>query len=115
MKVQRVSTPKGCILLPRKTFFIRGGDEQRRLGPSQLVRSSNPDKYTNVEYGSKNRSEDLAEICIENKTVICVARRPMCLVYLLDLCLAKLPDYIAFKEDVLYCRPKATCPDLSSS
>ena len=26
-----------------KRFCIRGGEEQRRLGPSQLVRSSNPD------------------------------------------------------------------------
>ena len=79
-----------------KHFCIRGGEEQRRLGPSQLVRSSNPDKYTYVEYGSKNRSGGLAQIRIENKTVICVAvseRRPMCLVYLLDLYLAKLPDY----------------------
>ena len=39
-----------------KNFCIRGGEEQRRLGPSQFIRSSDPDCYTYVEHGSKNRS-----------------------------------------------------------
>ena len=49
---------------------------------------------------------------IENKTVPCYAvpeNLPVCLVFLLDRYLSKLPPY-AFREDVLYCRPKPKTP-----
>ena len=39
-----------------KAFCLRGGQEQRDLKRSQVVRSYNPDKYTYVENGSKNYS-----------------------------------------------------------
>ena len=95
-----------------KHFCIRGGEEQRRLGPSQFIRSSDPDCYTYVEHGSKNRSGGLAQLRIENKTVPCYAvpeNLPVCLVFLLDRYLSKLPPY-ALREDVLYCRPKPKTP-----
>ena len=58
------------------------------MGPSQFVWSSNPDCYTCVEHGSKNRCGDLNEMHLENKHVRCVAvvdKRPVCLVHHLDV------------------------------
>ena len=39
-----------------KVFCLRGGQEQRELKISQFVHSTDPDCYTYVENGSKNRS-----------------------------------------------------------
>ena len=91
-----------------KRFCIRGGEEQRKLGPSQLKRSSDPDCYMYIEHGSKNRSGGLEQLKVDNKCVPCYAvpeQSPRCLVYLLDLYFDKLPLF-AFQNDVLYCRPK---------
>ena len=64
-----------------KTFCLRGGEEQRSLKPSQFIRSRNPDSYTYVESGSKNKSRiNLKE---KNKVVPVYANpsaRPRCLV-----------------------------------
>lgn len=95
-----------------KFFCIRGGDEQRKLGPSQFKRLENPDCYVYTEHGSKNRSGGLAQLKVDNKSVPCYSvpdKVPKCLVFLLDFYLAKLPPY-ATKEDVLYCRPKSKVP-----
>ena len=52
--VLSVNSPVG---LQRAVFFYvgkrRGGEEQRKLGPSQFKRSFNPDCYTFIEHGSK--------------------------------------------------------------
>ena len=37
-----------------KRFCIRGGEEMRKLGPSQFLRTHDPDCITYVEHGSKN-------------------------------------------------------------
>ena len=95
-----------------KRFCIRGGDEQRKLGPSQFVRSHDPDCFTYIEHGSKNRAGGIAQLRLENKCVPCYAvpeKNPECLVFLLDFYLGKLPEY-AIKEDILYCRPKPKTP-----
>ena len=95
-----------------KLFCVRGGDEQRRLGPSQFVRLTNPDRYNYTEHGSKNRSGGLAQLHVENKSVPCYSLPdmvPQCLVFLLDLYLSKLPPF-SFKDDILYCRPKFKIP-----
>ena len=95
-----------------KRFCIRGGDEQRKLGPSQFVRTHDPDCFIYIEHGSKNRSWGLAELRVENKCVPCYAvpeNNPQCLVFLLDYYLHKLPEF-ALKEDVLYCRPEQKAP-----
>ena len=87
-----------------KNFCLRGGEEQRELKPSQLIRKRNPDQYVYVETGSKNRSAGLKEMNVDNKVVLIYARPgagERCLVYLLDLYLSKLPS-IAFEKDVLY-------------
>lgn len=95
-----------------KRFCLRGGDEQRRLGPSHFKRSSNPDCLTYVEFSSKNNCGRLKDLRYENKEVPCPAipeERPKCLVYLFDIYLSKLPKY-AFDEDILYLRPKRVAP-----
>ena len=67
-----------CITWPRslqraiffyigKRICIREGKEQRHLGPSQLVRLYNPDCCTYIEHGSKNRTEGLRQLSLENK------------------------------------------------
>ena len=56
-----------------KRFSIRGGEEQRKLGSSQMKRSSDPDCYTYIEHGSKNRSGGLEQLKVDNKCVPCFA------------------------------------------
>ena len=95
-----------------KRFCIRGGEEQRNLGPSNFVRSYNPDCFTYVEHGSKNYNARAKDLRYENKEVPCPAlpeNRPKCLVYILNLYMAKLPMF-AFQNDILYLRPKRTTP-----
>lgn len=92
-----------------KCFCLRGGEEQRSLGLSQLVRSSDPDCYTYVEHDSKNHLEGgLVQVRQENKRAPCYAipgKVPRCLVYLPDLYLNCLPQF-TFDKDVHYCKPK---------
>lgn len=60
----------------------------------------------------KNRSGGIDQLQMENKSVRCVAvpeNRPICLVYLLDKYLSKLPRF-AYNSDILYCRAKPNCP-----
>ena len=76
-----------------KVFCLRGGEEQTDLTQSQFVRSSDPDCYTYVEQGSKTRFGFNQKEA--NKVVLvyaCTDSCPMCLVYLLDLYLSKLPE-----------------------
>ena len=89
-----------------KVFCLRGGQEQRDLKPSQVVRSSNPDCYTYVENGSKTRSGFSSKEV--NKVVpvyACSDSRPRCLVFLLDLYFSKFPDN-AKDMDCFYLRPR---------
>jgi hypothetical protein len=100
-----------------KHFCIRGGEEQRKLSPSQFIRYSDPDRYAYIEHGSKNRSGGLSQLNVTNKVVECVAlpeNRPKCLVYLLDVYLSKLPPF-AFEKGILYCRPKVKFPPNDAS
>ena len=44
-----------CVLLCGKSIlFVVGGEEHRRLKPSQFAQGSKPDQYTYTENGSKN-------------------------------------------------------------
>ena len=98
-----------------KNFCLRGGEEQRQLKPSQLIRKEDPDHYVYVETGSKNRSGELKEINLENKVVPVYASSAAgerCLVYLLDLYLKKLPA-LALEKDI-YWQPKQSVPDCAT-
>ena len=86
-------------------FCIRGGEEQQKLSPSQLKCSSDPDCYTYIEHGSKNRSGGLEQLKVDNKCVPCYTvpeQSPRCFVYLLDLnftfCLSKQCSLLPPKE-----------------
>ena len=86
-----------------KRFCVRGGEEQCSLGPSQFWRTSDPDCYTYVEHGSKNRAGSFSQLRVENKCVPCYAvpeSGPRCAVSLLDKYLNKLPQF-AFDKDVI--------------
>ena len=117
---KRILGTSNLLMLQRAVFFsvgkvfcLRGGEEQRKLKPSQLIRKSNPDRYVYVETGSKNRTGDLKQLNVENKVVPVYASPAdgeRCLVYLLDFYLKKLPP-IAFEKDILYWQPKNQVPD----
>ena len=94
-----------------KVFCIRGGQEQRELKVSQFRRSSNPDCYTYVEYGSKT----ISGVRLNDKNIVVpVYANPSaenrCLVRLLDLYIAKLPK-MAFEKELFYLRPKPATPE----
>ena len=74
--------------------------------------SAESDCYTYVEHGSKNHTGGLRHFSVENKQVPCPAVPediPKCLVFLLDLYLAKLAQF-AFMKDILYLRPELVTP-----
>ena len=89
-----------------KTFYLRGGEEQRNLKRSQFVRSYDPDCYTYIVKGSKNSSGINTKEA--NKIVpvfACLEAKPRCLVYLLDTYFEKCPPKAA-EMDVFYLHPK---------
>ena len=68
-----------------KVFCLRGGEDQRELKPSQLIRKSKPDRYVYVETGSNNQTGGLKQLDAENKVVHVYAPPAdgeRCLVYL---------------------------------
>ena len=96
-----------------KAFCLRGGQEQRNLKRSQLVRSVDPDCYTYCEFGSKNHSGENPRD--SNKIVPIYANpsaHPRCLVYLLDLYFSKFPDSskLKAKDDIFYLGPISKNP-----
>ena len=113
----KVISDRAPVTLQRAVFFnvgaafcLRGGQEQRELKISQFVRSADPDCYTYVENGSRNRSG--VNTKETNKVVPVYASpstRPYCLVYLLDLYLSKMPAG-SKERDVFYLRPAAKGP-----
>ena len=75
-----------------KCFCVRGGQEQRNLGPSHFRFLTNPgcDPHCVIyeEHGSKNHPGGLKDLRVDNKTVPCHAmpeQSPKCLVFLLNL------------------------------
>ena len=107
---------KSCIFYVGKCFCVRGGQEQRNLGPSNFRFLSKPgaDPHCVVyeEHGSKNHPGGKKDFRAENKSVKCYAvpqNTPKCLVFLLNLYMKRLPTY-AFENDLLYLRPKSKCP-----
>ena len=115
-----ITTPKGLqravFYYIGKCFCVRGGQEQRNLGPSHFRFLTNPgcDPHCVIyeEHGSKNHPGGLKDLRVDNKTVPCHAmpeQSPKRLVFLLNLYIKRLPKY-AFVHDVLYLRPKPKCP-----
>ena len=97
-----------CFIITLVNVLHLGRRGTVTLGTIAVFTFRNPDCYTCVEHGSKNRSGGLSQLRMENKCVPCYAvpdKSPTCLVFLLDQCLNKLPQY-AFEKDVLYYRSK---------
>lgn len=89
-----------------KVRCLRGGEEQRKLKPSQFTRLYNPERYEYIEHGSKNRNGGFYQLDVENKNVSIFKNDgagKRCLVNLLDLYLKKLPQS-AITQGVFYCR-----------
>ena len=85
-----------------KCFCLSGGEEQRNLKLSQLVRSSEPDCYTYTKTISGTNPK------LANKVVPVYAQieaHPRCLVYLLDNYYCRIPPK-AFELDIFYLQPK---------
>ena len=98
-----IDTPKGllrCVFYYNgKCFCLRGGQEHRELGISQLKRLYNPDRYIYSEKSSKNRPGETAQIRLEHKTVPIFANHAAgirCHVFLLDTYIKKLPPTAIF-------------------
>ena len=52
-----------------KACYLRGGEEQRGLKPSQFAHLYDPDRYVYTENGSKNRNGGFYQLGIDNKSV----------------------------------------------
>ena len=50
-----------------KVCYLRGGEEQRKLQPSQFTRLHNPERYEYAEHGSRNRNGGFYQLQVENK------------------------------------------------
>ena len=117
-----VISDKDLIALQRAVFFyigkafcLRGGQEQHELKASQFVCSTDPDCFTYVENGSKNRLG--VNLKMVNKVVpvySCPSARPRCLVYLLDLYFSKFPAK-AKELDLFYLQPVSKVPAISET
>ena len=110
-KVLNVDTAKGLLrsvfFYNGKCFCLRGGQEHRDLGLSQLQRLQNPDHYVYTENSSKNRPGGFGQLKVQHKSVTIVANPNVgerCHVFLLDKYISKLP-VDAIEKDLLYCRP----------
>ena len=111
-----VTTPKGLLraafFVCGKCFCLRGGEEHRALGLSQLQRLKNPNRYVYVENSSKNRPGGLNQMKLSHKSVTIVASDSSgdkCPVFILDMYISKLPA-AAREKDLFYCRPLAVTP-----
>ena len=56
-----------------KCFCLRGGQEHRDFGISQLQRLYKPDRYMYSEKGSKNRPGEINQTRLDHKSVTVVA------------------------------------------
>ena len=114
--VLNMNTPIGLLravfFYNGKCFCLRGGQEHRDLGISQLQRLYNPDRYIYRENASKNRQGGIIQMRLEHKSVTIVANPLVgerCHVFLLDTYIGKLPQR-AIENDVFYCKPLSDVP-----
>ena len=106
--VINVDSPKGLLrsvfYFNGKCFCLRGGQEHRDLGISQLQRLYKPDRYVYSENASKNRPGGITQTRLCHKSVTIVAN-PLagthCHVFLLDRYINKLPKG-AIEKDLFF-------------
>ena len=81
-----------------KNFCLRGVQEHHKLSFSQLVRASNPSRYTYLVFGSKNRSGGIHDDTNSKVVTIVSTNSPKCLVTLLDLYFSTVPPDVQSKS-----------------
>ena len=93
-----------------KNFCLRGRQEHQTLRFSQIVRFSNPDRYTYFEFGSKNHHGGVNDSS-HGKTVTIVDNgSPYSHVALLDLYLSKVPRAEIDNDNLFYLSPLPFTP-----
>ena len=70
-------------ILVTGSVFV-GGEEQRQLGPSNFLRSYDPDCITYVEHGSKNYCARAKDFRYESKEVLLCSARLILLTIVLE-------------------------------
>ena len=103
-----ISSPQ--MLLNAIFFWLRGVQEHHKLSFSQLVRASNPSRYTYLEFGSKNRSGGIHDNTNSKVVTIVSTNSPKCLVKLLDLYFSKVPPDVQSKSGSFYLMPLLFTP-----
>ena len=119
--VLNAEDPRGLLhsvfFMNGKCFCLRGGQEHRDLGVSQLQRLYKPDRYVYREKASKNRPGGIEQTRLDHKSVTIVANPragSRCHVFLLDKYIKKLPKG-AIEKDLFYCKPLSIVPKDESS
>jgi hypothetical protein len=93
-----------------KIFCLRGMQEHQTLRFSQIVRSRDPDRYTYLEFGSKNHPGGVNDSS-NGKTVSIVDNgSPYSHVALLDLYLSKVPRIDIENDNLFYLSPLPFTP-----
>ena len=92
-----------------KFFCLRGVNEHLNLLFSQLRRSSDPDCYTYMEYGSKNHSGGINDKGDGKVVSIVATNSPRCHVAILDLYFSKVPQSVS-GESKFYLTPLPFTP-----
>ena len=91
-----------------KVFCLRGVSEHYKIVFSQLLRGSNPDRYTYLEFGSKNHTGGIADNSASKVVTIVATTSPRCPVKLLDLYHTKVPNVA--KDSSFYLTPLPFTP-----
>ena len=116
---QPVRITESSIFYNGKSFCLRGGQEQRGLKLSQIIKEvsyvdwKKVNCYVYREFGSKNRQGGFASLNMDNKVVRQhenTSGKGACHVKILDLYLQKLPSK-AWENDVFYLTPLQKKPE----
>lgn len=108
---------RAVFFLNGKNFCLRGKQEYKDLGLSNLKRFPNPDHYIYVENYFKNRQGGFRQFKMENKSVPIYSNLSApgrCHVQPLDLYINKLPP-VAKDKDIFYWRPLDDIPKDSAA
>ena len=93
-----------------RCFHLRGVQEHEQLKFGQIVRNSNPDRYTYYEHGSKNYSGGVNDDTDGNIVTILASSHPHSHVRLLDLYFFKVPQHTIRPGAPFYLKPLPFTP-----
>ena len=93
-----------------KCFHLRGVQEHEQLKFGQIIRNTNPDRYTYYEHGSKNHSGGVNDDTDGKIVSIIASSHPHSLVALLDLYFSKVPQDAIRPDAPFYLKPLLFTP-----